>query len=66
MILPRAGPNNATLTLRLLPLQEGFRLFNSGYAAAIAWVLFAIILVFTLIVMRSSNYWVYYEGGLRR
>jgi multiple sugar transport system permease protein len=66
VILTQGGPNNATLTLVYYLYSEGFRLFNFGYAAAIAWLLFAMILVFTLIVMRSSNYWVYYEGGLRR
>jgi multiple sugar transport system permease protein len=33
-----------------------------GYASALAWVLFAIIMFFTLIVLRSSRLWVYYEG----
>lgn len=66
VILTQGGPNNATLTLVYYLYSEGFRLFNFGYASAIAWLLFAIILFFTLIVMRSSNYWVHYEGGLRR
>ncbi len=33
-----------------------------GYASALAWVLFVFILVLTLILYRSSGYWVYYEG----
>jgi multiple sugar transport system permease protein len=66
VVLTQGGPNNATLTLVYYLYSEGFRLFNFGYASAIAWLLFAIILFFTLIVMRSSNYWVHYEGGLRR
>ena len=36
-----------------------------GYAAALAWVLFAIILAFTLLIFRSSALWVYYEGERR-
>jgi multiple sugar transport system permease protein len=36
-----------------------------GYASAVAWVLFLVILVFTLLVFRSSSAWVHYEGGLR-
>ena len=66
VILTQGGPNNATLSLVYYLYSEGFRLFNFGDAASIAWLLFALILVFTMIVMRSSNYWVYYEGGLRR
>ncbi|HEV8636883.1 MAG TPA: sugar ABC transporter permease [Chloroflexota bacterium] len=66
VILTAGGPNNATLSMVYYLYNEGFRLFNFGYASAIAWLLFAIILFFTLLVMRSSAYWVHYEGGLRR
>lgn len=40
----------------------GFMKFQMGYAAAMAWFLFAIILVLTLIVVRTSRRWVYYES----
>jgi multiple sugar transport system permease protein len=40
--------------------------FHFGYASALAWALFVIILVFTLLVIRSSDVWVYYEGELKR
>jgi multiple sugar transport system permease protein len=65
-VLTNGGPNNATLTMVLLIYRKAFQNFSFGYASSIAWVLFVIILVFTLIVFRSSNRWVYYEGGLRR
>jgi len=45
---------------------QGFTFFNMGYASAIAWIMFAIILVLTLVVFRSSSAWVYYEGEVRR
>jgi multiple sugar transport system permease protein len=64
-VLTQGGPNNATLTLVLYIYRQGFQLFHFGFASALAWVLFAIILVFTLVVVRSSDVWVYYEGGLR-
>jgi multiple sugar transport system permease protein len=64
-VLTAGGPNNATLTLVLYIYRQGFQLFHFGYASALAWVLFAIILVFTMLIVRSSNAWVYYEGGLR-
>ena len=35
--------------------------FSLGLASAMAWILFAIILVLTLITFRSSNAWVFYE-----
>ena len=65
-IVTDGGPNNATSTLVYYLYKQGFQLFEFGYASAIAWVLFAIILVFTLILVKSSGRWVYYEGGLRR
>jgi multiple sugar transport system permease protein len=38
-----------------------------GYASALAWFLFAIILAFTLLVFRSSSAaWVFYQGELRK
>jgi multiple sugar transport system permease protein len=45
---------------------QGFTFFKMGYASAIAWVMFVIILVLTLAVFRSSTAWVYYEGEVRR
>jgi len=33
-----------------------------GYAAAMAWVLFFIVLIFTLLLMRSQKFWVFYLG----
>ena len=65
-VLTNGGPNNATLTMVLYLYRQAFQLFKFGYASAIAWALFAIILVFTLLVMRSSQWWVHYEGGLRK
>ncbi len=65
-VLTQGGPNNATLTMVLLVYRKAFQNFHFGYASSIAWVLFLIILFFSLLVFRSSNRWVYYEGGVRR
>ena len=65
-VLTQGGPNNATLTLVVYLYRQSFQLFHFGYASAIAWVVFAIILVFTLVLIRSSNFWVYYEAGERK
>jgi ABC-type sugar transport system permease subunit len=45
--------------------QNAFQYFCMGYSSALAWILFLYILVLTLIVQRSSNAWVYYEGEER-
>jgi len=42
--------------------QQAFRQFNFGFAAAMAWLLFVIILIITMIQVRFSNRFVYYEG----
>ncbi len=57
------GPNNTTLFVVLYLYKKAFQEFSMGYAAAIAWVLFFMILLVTLIQMRISRSWVYYEAG---
>ena len=39
-----------------------FQSFWMGYASALAWVLFVIVLIFTVIQVQLSNRWVYYES----
>jgi multiple sugar transport system permease protein len=61
-IMTGGGPANATLFYILYLYKNAFNWFEMGYASALAWMLFAIILALTLIVLRSSNRWVYYES----
>jgi multiple sugar transport system permease protein len=65
-VMTRGGPNNATLTYVMYIYNKGFNQFYFGYASALAWVLFLIILVFTLLILKSSTVWVYYEGELKK
>jgi multiple sugar transport system permease protein len=51
-VMTQGGPSNSTLSIVLLMYQEGFRWWNMGYAAAVAFVLFAIILCLSLLSMR--------------
>jgi multiple sugar transport system permease protein len=62
-ILTQGGPNNASLFYVFYLWREAFRNARMGYACAIAWVLFIIILIFTGIIFKTSTPWVYYEGG---
>jgi multiple sugar transport system permease protein len=55
------GPNNASLLLMVYLYREGFSFLHMGYASAIAWVLFIILFVFTLIQVKLQKRWVYYE-----
>ena len=65
-LMTQGGPNNATLTMVHYLYNKGFTQFHFGYASAIAWILFAIVLVFTILVLRSSEAWVFYEGEIRK
>ncbi len=57
------GPVNATLFYVLYLYQMAFQSFWMGYASALAWVLFVIVLIFTVIQVQLSNRWVYYESA---
>ena len=61
LILTGGGPANATLFVLLYLYRKAFLIFQMGYASAIAWVLFVIILIFTLIQFVLARRWVYYE-----
>jgi multiple sugar transport system permease protein len=56
------GPLKSTLFYMLYTWVKGFAETRMGYAAALSWILFIIILIFTLITLRSSSLWVYYES----
>ncbi len=60
-VLTGGGPNNATLLLSIYLYNNAFQYLKMGYASAIAWVMFVIVLLLTLLVLRSSTLWVFYE-----
>ena len=59
------GPVRSTLFYNLYLYQNAFKYFDMGYASSMAWILFIVVLVLTILVFRSSQYWVFYEGQLR-
>ena len=60
------GPNNASMMIVPYLFNNGFRFYKMGYASAIAWVLFVLVLILTLLVFRSSSAWVHYETEVRK
>ena len=62
LIVTEGGPADATLFLLLYLYWNGFRFFKMGYASAIAWLLFLIILFLTIVQFATARRWVYYEG----
>jgi len=60
-LMTGGGPQNSTLFSVLYLYRLGFEHFRMGYASSVAWVLFAVIMIFTAIQLRLSRTWVYYE-----
>jgi len=59
----QGGPARATWFFALHIYMNAFKYFNFGYAAALAWIFFAVIFIFTYLQLRYSGRWVYYAGG---
>jgi multiple sugar transport system permease protein len=60
-VLTKGGPGDATNTMVMYIYNQAFQFFHMGYAAAVAWVLFAIIFAVTLIQHQLQKRWVHYE-----
>ncbi len=64
-IMTSGGPQDSTLFYVLYLFRQGFQLLRMGYAAAMAWILFIIMVILTLLQFRLSEKWVYYEGEVK-
>jgi len=62
LIMTDGGPQNETLFVVLNIYRNGFQFFNMGYASALAWEFFIIVVGFTIAQFYVSNRWVYYES----
>ena len=60
-IMTNGGPADASLFYLLYLYRQAFQYFDMGYASALAWVLFVVILVLTIILFKTGKSWVYYE-----
>lgn len=60
-VMTNGGPGNSTLFYVLQLYNTAFYWGHMGYGSALAWVLFVIILIFTLIQLKLADRWVYYE-----
>ncbi|SDF26902.1 multiple sugar transport system permease protein [Fontibacillus panacisegetis] len=66
-VLTGGGPANSTYFYSLHVYRNAFTHFKMGYASAMAWAMFILIVVLTGLILKSSKYWVHYEadGGGR-
>lgn len=61
-VMTEGGPMNSTLFYNLYLYQKAYKDFEMGYASAMAWIMFIIIMILTLFIIRSSSFWVYYQN----
>ena len=59
-ILTSGGPGVSTTTLVLYLYNNGFQFFRMGYASALAWILFVIIMLITAVQFIAQKRWVHY------
>lgn len=62
-VMTRGGPLNSTTFYVYYIYRRAFEFFEMGYAAALASILFVVVMLLTLGLFRWSNRWVYYEGA---
>jgi len=63
-VITQGGPLKSTYLYGLMLYDQGFKFFKMGYASALSWILFAIILFFTSLTFRSSESWVHYGDSI--
>ncbi|MGG3468208.1 sugar ABC transporter permease [Neobacillus pocheonensis] len=56
------GPANSLVFYNLHMFEKAFKFFDMGYAMAMSWILFFIVLIFTVINLKLAPRWVHYEG----
>lgn len=61
-VMTSGGPNNATMFYALYLFRNGFEYFKMGKASALAWLLFAFLLLVTGVQFLVAKRWVHYEG----
>lgn len=61
LILTNGGPLNSTYTAAIHMYNNGFLYGKMGYSSMMAWSLFVVIMVITLVVISTSKYWVFYD-----
>jgi multiple sugar transport system permease protein len=61
-LLTQGGPMNSTEFYAIHLYRNAFEYLRMGKASAMAWVLFLIIIFFSILLFRTSGRWVYYGG----
>ncbi|HZG83683.1 sugar ABC transporter permease [Paenibacillus sp.] len=62
-VITDGGPMKSTYLYGLMLYDNAFQFFKMGYASALSWILFLIILAFTMLLFKTSDRWTHYEDG---
>ncbi|MCR1841024.1 carbohydrate ABC transporter permease [Murimonas intestini] len=62
-IITDGGPLDSTLSYVLYLYRRAFNYFDMGYSCALAWILVAIVGIFTIVLFKTQGSWVHYEAG---
>ncbi len=65
LVMTQGGPGTSTYMLVYYIYQNAFIYLKMGYASALAWILFTLIMILTLLQLWGSRRWVYYEGEVQ-
>lgn len=60
-VVTQGGPMRATYLYGLMLYEQAFRFLKMGYASALSWILFGIIMIFTAIVFKTAPHWTHYD-----
>ena len=60
-IIPNGGPRNATTLISVIVYNTAFKDYKVGMSSAMAWVMFVIVMILTIIAFVSQKKWVYYS-----
>ncbi|MCF0237444.1 MAG: sugar ABC transporter permease, partial [Sphaerochaetaceae bacterium] len=63
LLITNGGPLNSTNVYGYMLYKNAFVNYKMGYACAQSWILFAIIMVLTVVIFKTQKYWTYYEDG---
>ena len=62
-VMTQGGPDNSTLFYSLYIYNQAFQYLHLGYASAMAWLLFVVVVAITILLFKFSSRWVYYAAG---